>query len=340
MSAVDRRAVALGFLGAGAVFAVLLYLVDLSRVRRALLQADPPLLAVTLAVAVLWLVAWGLTLRFVLDAVGVEVPYLTAFFVYTAAVFANNVTPFGQAGGEPVTAYLISKISSVNYETGLVAIASVDVVNVIASVGLVLFAVGYYATSVAIGSGLKVALGSVVVLVAVIFGVFALIWRYRTTIVDRISGPLAGVIDRVDVGPLSRFGADEERVARRLRGFFADVEVVATDRTRLTAAFASSTAGWLLQAVALVAAFAAIGQTLPFVVAVFVIPLAYLAGMTPLPGGLGGIEAAFVALLVPTIGASAAVITAGVIVFRVAVYWMPIALGGLATTVFGTRLDL
>ena len=87
--------------------------------------------------------------------------------------------------------------------------------------------------------------------------------------------------------------------------------------------------------VALTAAFGAVGQPIPPHVVVFTIPLANLAGATPLPGGLGGIEAAYVALLVPTTGVAAATVTAAVLVFRGATYWMPVVLGGIVTAAFG-----
>lgn len=72
-------------------------------------------------------------------------------------------------------------------------------------------------------------------------------------------------------------------------------------------------------------------------VPLFAVPLAYVAGATPLPGGLGGIEAAFVALLVPTTGVPASAVTAAVLVFRGGVYWMPMAIGGVSASVLGVR---
>jgi len=142
MSGVDRRALVLGVTGAGALFVGLIWLVDVGRVRSSLARADPTVLGVMTVLALLWLAAWALTLRAVLDSMDVAIPLGTSFFVYNAAVFANNVTPFGQAGGEPVTALLVSKVAKTRYETGLVSIASVDVLNAVSSIALVFFGVG------------------------------------------------------------------------------------------------------------------------------------------------------------------------------------------------------
>jgi len=335
MSGVGRRPLVLGFAGAAVLFVALLWLVNAGQVGAALARATPSGLGLTVALALLWLGAWGLTLRSVLASLDVPVPLATSFFVYAAAVFANNVTPFGQAGGEPVTALLISRATGTRYETGLAAIASVDVLNAVSSIALMTLGVAVYASSFTLGSGVSVALGSAFGSAVVVLVAFTLVWRHREGFVGRTSGVVAralAVFRRVPIGSQPPSEAD---VAERMRGFFRDVERVAADRRGLAAALALSALGWVLQAVALVAAFAALGRSLPLAVAAFVVPLAYLAGATPLPGGLGGIEAAFVALLVPTTGIGAAVATAGVLVFRLAVYWMPLVLGGASATVYG-----
>jgi uncharacterized membrane protein YbhN (UPF0104 family) len=66
-----------------------------------------------------------------------------------------------------------------------------------------------------------------------------------------------------------------------------------------------------------------------------VIPVAAIAGITPLPGGLGGVEAVLVALLVPTTGVTVAAATAGVVIHRTATYWLPLLVGGGAAAAIG-----
>ncbi|WP_436345438.1 lysylphosphatidylglycerol synthase transmembrane domain-containing protein [Natronorubrum sp. FCH18a] len=332
----NRRAFFLGVVGAIAVFAVLFFVVGTDRVIDSLLSAEPTLVVVTFVLALCWLAAWSLMLRTVLAALGVDVSMGKAFFVYAGAVFANNVTPFGQAGGEPVAALLISKVSDTQYETGLVGIGSVDVLNVVPSVSLILVGVGYYATTAAVGERLETAVGSAVALIAGIVVVMILVWRWRDALVDRLPAIVAPRIGRLG---LERFDVEtlEADLSDRLGRFFENIERVATDRWHLAAAVGLSLAGWLFQVAALTAAFAALGYSVPPAVLLFVIPLANLAGAAPLPGGLGGIEAAFVTLLVPTTGIEASAITAAVLIFRGAIYWMPVAIGGASVSAFGVN---
>lgn len=325
-----------GFLAAAALLAGLFVVVGGPTVLESLSTADPALVVATFGLALCWLLAWSLMLRTILGTLGVEVPIGRAFLVYSGAVFAHNVTPFGQAGGEPIAALLISKASGARYETGLVGIASVDVVNVVPSISLVFVGVAYYATNFAVGDRLLTAVGTAVVLVAGTSASMGLAWRYRRSIVSRVSGSAAAVVsgfgsrrfDPVDV---------EREVTRRMSRFFDHIEQVAADRRQLGLVLGLSLAGWLFQTVALVVAFAAVGYSVPIYVALFVIPLANLAGVTPLPGGLGGIEAAFVALLVSTTGIAAPVVTAAVLVYRAAIYWMPVLVGGGSVMASGAR---
>ncbi|QSX00391.1 lysylphosphatidylglycerol synthase transmembrane domain-containing protein [Haloterrigena alkaliphila] len=332
----NRRALLIGGFGTIAVFAVLFFLVGARDIVDSLLSATPSLVVATFALALCWLAAWSLMLRTVLGSLGVHVPAGKAFFVYAGAVFANNVTPFGQAGGEPVAALLISKVSDARYETGLAGIASVDVLNVVPSISLILAGVGYYATTAAVGERLETAVGSAIALIAAIVLAMAFVWRHRHAIVERLPAVIAPRIGRFGF-----IGSDPEtfeaNLADRMGRFFENIERVATDRGRLSAVVGLSLAGWLLQVAALTAAFAAVGYSVPPYVLLFVIPLANLAGAAPLPGGLGGIEAAFVTLLVPTTGIPASAVTAAVLIFRGAIYWMPVLIGGVSVSAFGVQ---
>jgi uncharacterized protein (TIRG00374 family) len=82
-------------------------------------------------------------------------------------------------------------------------------------------------------------------------------------------------------------------------------------------------------------AFAALDASVPVSVVLVVVPVANLAGVTPLPGGLGSIDATMVGLLVPLAGVSAEVATAAVLIHRLAVYWLPVALGGVVLVAAG-----
>jgi hypothetical protein len=335
------RATVLAFAAALAVFGVLLAVTGVDEVLSAVARADLRLVALVVLTTVLWLAAWGVALRVVLGVLGVEVSPLTAFLVFAGAMFSNNVTPFGQAGGEPVTALLISRMADTEYETGLAAIASVDTLNFVPSITLALFGVTYFATEVTLGTNRNVALAAVVVL-ALALGVPGLVyvgWSRRYAIEDRVVSLLVPAVRRVARRLPKVPVPTEDGIERRVDGFFRAIERVAADRESLVAALGLSAAGWGCQMLGLWLAFRAIGAPIPLSVALFVVPIGAIAGVTPLPGGAGGIESVLVVLLVaaPLTNVSQSVALAAVVVFRGAVYWVPVVLGGVVTAVVGAR---
>jgi uncharacterized protein (TIRG00374 family) len=272
-------------------------------------------------------------LRSILGTLGTSVTVLRGLQIYVAAAFANNVTPFGQAGGEPVAALLISKVTDEPYETGLAGISAVDVLNVISSVTLIFVSVSYYATTTTVGEAVQDAVLSAIGIIAGVTVVLGVGWRYRWSLVNAASRLVAVTAARLV--PSSGF---EPELRDRAERFFSHVETIATSPARLGLVLGLSLAGWCLQGVALLAAFAAVDQTVPVAVVLFAIPLGNLAGAAPLPGGLGGIEAAFVAILVPATGIPAATVTAAVLIHRGVIYWFPVVVGGTVAARFGIRI--
>jgi uncharacterized protein (TIRG00374 family) len=289
-------------------------------------------------VTAVWLSAWGLSLYTVLRALGAPIRPHKAVFVFTAAVFSNNVTPFGQAGGEPVSAMFISTASDSEYETGLAAIASVDTLHFIPSLAIATVGLGYVAvTGLRLTGNLLVAMAAVAALAAVIPLAGYLIWRYRGSVKGFVVAKLTPLIRFLGrVVPVAS-PPTRETVERRIEGFFRSVGRVAGNRRALVTAMSLSGLGWVCLSTSLWLSLAALGHTVPYPSILFVVPIGSVAGVTPFPGGLGGIEAAFVALLLP-LGVPASVATAAVLIHRGATYWLPTVFGGGAAFVLGAQV--
>jgi len=341
------RATVVGFAAAAAVFAVLFTFAGIDDLLATLRAADTGAVALVVAATVAWLLAWAVSLHTVLGILGVDRTYLTSFLVFSGATFANNVTPFGQAGGEPITAFLISRVTDAEYERGLAAIASVDTLNFVPSITIALLGAGYFATEVALGANrnLFVAVGGVVALAIVVPSAVYLGWRRRYMLEARIVAALTPTI-RALARRLPRVPVPTpEGIEDRIDGFFRAIERVAANPRGLAIALAASTAGWLLQTIALSVAFEAVGVSVPLSVVLVVVPIGAVAGVTPLPGGAGGIETVLVLLLLaaplPQVTESTAV--AAVVIFRAAVYWIPVVVGGVVVawiaTGFGSRAE-
>jgi uncharacterized protein (TIRG00374 family) len=330
----DLRATIVGFCGALVVLGALFWFVGIEEVLVALASARAGVLLGVGAVAVAWLSAWGLSLRTVLETLGARVTAPTAVLVYAAATFANNVTPFGQAGGEPISALLISQASRSEYETGLAAIASVDALNFVPSTMLALVGMGYFAATITLGRRLEFAAAAVVAIaIALPIGAF-LGWRHRYAIEARtidVLTPVFQLVGNVVPGLSPPNGAALEA---RIEGFFAAVDRVAGDREALALALGFSTLGWVGLASSLWLSLFALGVSAQFAVVLVAIPVGAIAGITPLPGGLGGVETVLIVLLV-AFGVDSATATAAVAIHRGATYVLPTVVGGGTAAALG-----
>jgi uncharacterized protein (TIRG00374 family) len=337
MNGAQLRTTILGFLGTFAILGLLLYFVGVEGFVQEIRRADTGTVALVLLVTLGWLAAWGFGLRTVLNTLGVDVSFTKSFFILNGAMFSNNITPFGQAGGEPVTALLISKVADTEYERGLAAIASVDSLNFVPSIILSLTGAAFYATQTSFGRRLRIATTAIIILSIAVPILGFLGWRKRNLVRRAVSKILAPVLRHISRLAPVYVSLSREKIEMHIREFFDSIERVATNRRGLTLTLAASTAGWMFQMVALWLAFVAIGSPVPFSVLLFVVPVGAIAGVTPLPGGAGGIEAVLVGLLtsLPGAGVTSGTALAAVAIFRGAVYWVPIAIGGGVVSVVG-----
>jgi hypothetical protein len=332
MARENLRATVLGFLGAFAVFALLFYFAGVDELIDTLQMADAATVGLVVLVTLAWLAAWSLALKTVLGVLGVDISFPKSFLVFAGAMFSNNITPFGQAGGEPVTAYLISQSADAEYETSLAAIASVDTLNFVPSITIALVGALYYATEITLGTNrdLVLALAAVVVLAVTVPSLGYLAWQRRYRLEDRVVSAFTPAIRWVATRAPRIPVPTEGGIERRINGFFRAIERVATNPRGLALALGASAFGWFCQMVGLWLSFRAIGIPIPLSIAMLVVPIGAIAGVTPLPGGAGGIESVLVVLLLaaplPVVTKSIAV--AAIVIFRGAVYWVPTLLGG------------
>jgi len=331
------RRVAIGFVVAAVVLAVLVGSAGIDGVLEALGALRGPTLGVLAAIAGGWLAAWGLGLRTVLGTLGIPVNPGRAVLLYATAAFSNNVTPFGQAGGEPLAALLLSRATGARYERCLAAIASLDALNFVPSIALGLLGLSYYAFAFTVGDRVVALSAAAVALAVVVPSVGYVLWRRRTAVQRAVVAAVAPV-----VGSVGRFiprytPPPAPEIQARIEGFFGGIERVAGDRAAVVATLGFSTAGWLCMVAVLWVALTALAPGRPitlFAAALIAVPAGGFAAVTPLPGGLGGVEFIVVAVVVPITGLTAGTATAAALVYRGAVYWLPTLVGGGAAAWF------
>lgn len=327
----NPRTVLVGF---GVAFGVLFLLsasVGIGPVVETLAAVEWYYLGGVLVVALLWLGVWSLSLYTVLRRLSVSITAARAFLVFTSATAANSLTPFAQMGGEALSAIVLSRATEARYETSLAAVAAVDVINLVPPIVFAFAGFTYLALTATFTPELRLAAGTLVAFSAAVLLLGVLVWHFHDDASTALVTACASVL-RVANGFVGRPTAvDGREIERRIDSFFRGFERLLADRTRLALCLALSGIGWLFLATALWLSLYAVGFPVPPGVVFFVLPVAMIAIAVPLPGGVGGIETALVALIVGTSGLPLTEATAAVFLYRGGTYWFPLLLGGGAT---------
>jgi uncharacterized protein (TIRG00374 family) len=323
---IDRTTAAKALLGF-ALSALLLGLiavgVGVADLRRALAGAHLRWLALGCLSTALCLVAWAKAWDVVLGVLGVEASFRELLVTYYAATFANYATPFGQAGGEPVIAYVLSRDTDASYEESLASVVTADLLNLLPFFTFAALGFAALLWRAALPERVEpLALGLLALAVG-IPSAAGVGWRYRAPLGRLLFGLTAPVIRR-----LPRIS--ETSLCRRARELEAAFRHIAREPAALARALAFSYLGWVLFALPLYLVALALDAPLDLLLVFFVVPASTLAGFVPSPGGLGGVEVALVGLLVALAGLTPASAYAVALLYRVASYWFALALGGAA----------
>lgn len=334
----DIQAITLGFIGALFAFAVAIWFVGLSNILTALSMARSPVLLTILIAVACWMTAWGLSLRVILGVLGIPMSVLAAVLVFASATFANNITPFGQAGGEPISAHLISRASESQYETALAAIASFDALNIIPSLMLAVFGLGYFAITTTFNMNLRIATTAVLGFAIVVPSAVCLGWYTRHRLERTVIAILVPLVHQL-MTRVPRLSPIRQHVLeRRIQNFFTAVERVATNPQGVLLAVGFLLIGWIGLATSLWLSLFALGYAVSPVVVLVATPAGAMASIVPSPGGLGSVGAVLGALVAATTGdISAATIAAAILIHRSATYVLPTMIGGGTTAILSTQ---
>lgn len=294
---------------------------------------DHPTLAGLLVLAFAALACWGLSLHVVLVTLGAGVGPVRSVGLSLATKFVGNVAPFGQAAGAPISGLLVASATDLELERALTAVVTVNALTSMTGLAVGIVALG--------GGGLggsPTARVAATAPIVVGLGVLAVAgWRRRRRVARLLAGvvtPLAGAVARVHprADPPTRAA-----VAARVEGMFAAVEEVAAAPRRVALAVGFAACGQFLTAACLWVALDAVGSPAPFALVLGVLPLASVGTLVPSPGGTAGVEAALVGLLVSLAGLALPLVSAAVILYRMATFWVPLPVCGVVAAAFGGR---
>jgi len=273
--------------------------------------------------SLLCLAVWSKMWQVVLEAVGVSVTYRKVVVTFFAASFANYVTPMGQAGGEPLVAYVLSRDTEADYEESLASVLITDILRLLPFFTVAGLGLGYLLLD---GQFPEIVETAAVALAALAVGLPTLMvvgWRYRLSVrrgILRVLSPVARHTERVNL----------ESLRERIDSLYDSVELISGSRRAILVSVVLAYVGWLLFALPLYFSGIALDLPVSLLLVFFVVPATIVVGFTPLPGGLGAIEGTMVLLLTALAAMSAGEALAITTVYRLTSYWIVVAVGGIA----------
>lgn len=250
---------------------------------------------------------------------GYKLSVLQVLHVIMAGTFTECVTPAVKAGGEAVKVVMLRK-AGLPGSTALAVAAGQKLVSSIAFLFLAIISLCWYTLTISLDSGQRTLLLAALVLVTGFTAVLGLV-SARPALLLRIP-----VIAR------------NSKIQQGIAGFRKAFAEMAEGRLHIAGHIVLALIIWLLYAVKALAAAAALGINPGFLTMAAITYLSYLAGMAPIPGGLGAFEGAVVLLLAPVpVAVSAAMALA--IFLRLVTFWFPFAVSALwlAVNSLGSR---
>lgn len=292
-------------------------------------NADPTFSLISVLFASMWLVMWSGAFYVVANSLDIDMSMFGSFRTYATVMFANNVTPFAHLGGEPVAAGFISKVVENDYEKCLGALSSVSVVHFVPSLLFFTGGFGYmFITGNSIPDSLDGLVVAFLILTVAIVVAGLIVYKFR----ERTKSSVSGFIFRLlsVLGRLPKFPEYErEEIDKIVDGYFSSFAEVGANKRVVALAVLLSTTGVFCQALGLWFALQAVGVDIRLVIPIIAFPIAGLASALPLPGGAGGIEAVLISIIVAFTSATVPGATAGVILVRTAIFWLPVTVGSI-----------
>jgi uncharacterized membrane protein YbhN (UPF0104 family) len=314
---------------------------------RRLRQGDPAWLALGAALELLSIVGYSVLFWSVVARGAPRVGWRASLEIPLAGIAALRLLATGGAGGFAVSAWALGRAGMRAREIGSRLVAAVVIQYAVYMLALIVCGVGLWVGLFEGGGSFAITIGPAAFAAAAVLAVLAVAllpdrlarWPRARALAERLRSAAApaapdsrrGARDGRGSVPGSRRSPLRVRLARSLRGgaaatrdgVRAAIETLTSPRLDLrTTGLLGAVAYWGFDVAVLWTSFRAFGATPPLAVVVMGYFLGTLAGLLPLPGGIGGIEGGMVGAFA-AFGVSAGHALIAVLAYRVISFWLP-----------------
>ncbi|MBP1911302.1 lysylphosphatidylglycerol synthase transmembrane domain-containing protein [Thermococcus stetteri] len=318
------------------IIALLLWWAGIDEVIAILEDSRIEYLVLAFLVYIVGLLAWAMRWKVLIDALNMDAPFSKILTALMAGIFVNNATPGARGGGEPVRTYFLAKEIEMPYGPVFATVMMDRILDLIPVVGMLAVATAYVYS---LGSrSLAVVL---IFLDAVFFGLVAFTLGILLS-EKKTKGALRWFFRRIErflPAVAEKYREKFERIVEvDVPRFQNDFRFLMTHKKAFLLAMIYSTVSWLTVVVRGYYAFLAIGYPVKFADVVVVQMVGMVVGMlSVIPGGAGLIETVNSGTYV-LLGIEKEHAVTATILDRLISYWIPTAVGAVATTHLGTKI--
>ena len=284
------------------------------------------------------LLTWTLRWKLILQAVNVTSSFRSLFFMLTASIFGNNVTP-SAAGGEPLRAYLLSEVEGTPFEIGLASAAADRVFEFFPFVIISIFAAFLILTwNIPIWTRLIVFF---LIILSLFFFVILLyaIWRKEVAqrVVISIAKSIYPFIIKMVKSDLT-FTDVSNLIIFYINRFSHGFLQVVKNRKLLVLGFVLSFLMWGFDMVRFYVCFIAVGVYPPILPLIIIYTVGILISLAPLLPGSWGIREATLVALFAVVGVAGDVVISASLIDRLASFIAPTLIGAVAAFYYGRHV--
>lgn len=296
-----------------------------------LLSSDPLYVAIGLCCVAVFHAGYPTAVGLGLESRGIDASVWSMLQLSLMTRFFNLVTPFGQMGGEPLSALILSKKMEMAYGDSYAVVFGVDMLRLtphagLAVIGLILYTVLYPLSILA-----RFVFGLVALFLLSVLVIIYMIWKHHAGIKTALKRILSlfhvpepwmdAIIHRLDL--------EDRPISDRLVEFIENTRELFSDRESMIWIGIATHIEWIAMVLAFFFFLRAVGVYIGFIPLMVVFLFASFSSYLPLPGGLGGFELLITTLLIIFANIPPAPVLAAVVMYRVFLTLIPAAIGGL-----------
>lgn len=286
-----KKSVPFIILGVAIIF-LLAALTGFGKIVDAVYQTDKRIYSLAFVVQVSAILVWLTKWKILAGSIGLNVRTRRMFPILLSGIFVNTAVPSARVGGEPLRAYMFSKIGKIDIDKSFASIAADRAMDGIPFLIILVISLGFI---------LKMGdlpLYAVILLISassfVVFGIVAYLYfifhpQPAKTVIFWFLNKLRRIISKFR--PIEYI---KDKIENFMTGFAIKAREIFSNRRRMVLALGLASTYWFLNIFRMWLVFLAIGQS----VSLWAIGIATVMGlvlhMIPIPGGLGIVESVYV----------------------------------------------